>query len=335
MTILQAELKLFKAETIVDGPTNGGYRTYEEVVSGSPQSNFPHVFSAERAAGSTKIRFNSVANHNVNQEEAFNFSVWMDNETLGDDWVYFVPVTVGDTQADLTGSEDKYVVANLKTDITGGATNTIVVDCAHTSLTGSFVDGGTVRITNKDYPDSVPGTMELLTITGTPTVTDTEVSMIVTTNVVNSYTAAEGSRVSVVYETASVIATYDNFVDTTAGDGTFDDTTYPVALENDATIEETWTITFSDATNFTCSGARIGSVGAGTTGADFEPNNADVSKPYFSLPFLGFADTWANNDTIVFETHDSSVPIAQYRVVPAGAASLSGNRATIGFSCES
>ena len=46
MTILQAELKLFKALTVVDGDTNGGHRSYNEVTTNQPQNNFPHVFSA-------------------------------------------------------------------------------------------------------------------------------------------------------------------------------------------------------------------------------------------------------------------------------------------------
>lgn len=334
MTILQAELKLFKAETIVDGPTNGGYRSYDVVVTGQPQNNFPHVFSAGRAAGETKIRFNYPANHDTSKEEALNFSVWVDNETAGDDWVYFVPVDHGDTQADLTGSEQKYTVANLSTDITAGG-YTVVVTVPDASLTGAFVDGGKLRLTNKVYPDSVPGTVELLTITGTPVVATLQVTMTVVEQIANSYTVAEGTRASNVLVTSSVIAEAGATVATTAGDGDFDDTTYPVVVENDATIEETWTLTFSDATNFSCSGARTGAVGSGTTGADFEPNNADVSKPYFSLPYLGFSGTWANNDTLVIPTTDSSVPIAQYRVVPASSDSLSGNRSTIGISCES
>lgn len=334
MTILQSELLLFKSSVVSGSPTtNGGHRSYTEVQSGSAGDNFPHAFSAERTAGSTTVRINYCANHSANDDIAYNMRIWRDNATAADDYVYFVPVAQGAVEDDLTGSEDTYVVAPLKTAITGGATATIVVECDHTDLTGGYRNGDLLRITNKEYPDSVTGTEEFLTITGTPVVVSTEVTITVTANVVNTY-ATSNTRVMSVYEAGTVQPTSDSYVETSTS-GTFNDTTYPAVLTTEDTVEEEWTVTFSDASNFAVVGTRLGAVGSGTTASDFEPNNPDTSLPYFSLPAAGWGGTWANLEKLVFETHDSSVAIAQIREIPAASSSLAGNRATIAMTVES
>lgn len=334
MAILQSELKLFKSLVVSSTPTtNGGHRSTTEVQSGTAADNFPHAFSAERSAGSTTVRINYCANHSASETIAYNMRIWRDNATAADDYVYFVPVAQGAVEDDLTGSEDTYVVAPLKTAITGGTTSTIVVECDHTDLTDGYRDGDLIRITNKDYPDSVTGTEEFLTITGSPVVVSTEVTITVTTQVVNTY-ATSNTRVMSVYEAGTVICTEDSYA-VTSTSGTYDDTTYPVVLTTEDTVEEEWTVTFSDASNFSVVGTRLGAVGSGTIGSDFEPNNPSTSNPYFSLPALGWGGTWANAETLVFETHDSSVSIAQIREIPAGSASLAGNRATIAMTVES
>lgn len=333
MTILQSELKLFKARTIVDGPTNGGNRSYDEVESGVAQSNFPHVFQSQLTAGDTIIRFNYAANHSANNESAFNMRVWLDNPTPGGDYVYFVPVSHGDTQGDLTGSETKYVCAALQTDVSSGGSS-IIVTCEHADLTGSFVDTAEIRITDMEYPDSGTGNQEYHVINGTPSVNGAQVTMSITGTLANSYTVAAGTRVSVIYKPGTVETSSDTYTKTTTS-GTYDEATYPVVLTNVDTVEETWTVTFSDATTFTVAGSWIGSVGGGTTGSDFEPTNPDTGDPYFSLPSAGWGGTWANTETLSFKTYDSSVAVAQYEIVPAATSSLSGNRATIVMSCES
>ena len=124
MTILQSELKIAKALVISSTPTtNGGHRSYNFLSSGVPADSFPHAFSAERAAGSDTTRINYCCNHSANNDIAYNMRIWRDNVTSADDYVWFVPCAQGAVEDDLTGSEDKYVVAPLKTAITGGTTS--------------------------------------------------------------------------------------------------------------------------------------------------------------------------------------------------------------------
>ncbi len=138
-----------------------------------------------------------------------------------------------------------------------------------------------------------------------------------------------------VYEPSDVECSVDNWVETAAGDGTYDETTYPVVTDNIGTVEETWTLTFTSATDFGVVGDSIGSVGTGSTAGDFTPSNAAFSKPYLTLDKDGWAGTWASADTVVFQTHPAAVPIWQKRVLPTDCPSLSGNKTTLVFGGES
>jgi hypothetical protein len=341
MTILQSELVIQKPATVSSSDSNGGYRKYETVPVSSSQNFFDHVFSTERTAGSTTTRFGYCCNHNVSKETAQNFRVWVDNETDADDYVYFTEQSQGATNGDITGSEQIYTVANLKTDVAIGAT-VITVDLPDNSsadtyardLTTAFVNGGTQRITSKAYPDSTSGNSEFFVLNAAPTVSGTEVTMTLAfPGLTSAYTVAAGSRVSNVFEGGSVVASFDTT--SVTGSLTADTTTYPPLLNNDATIEETWTITFLSATAFSCSGARTGALVSGVITADYAPVNADVSKAYFTIESGMWGGTIVAGDQFKFTTRDSSVNMAFVRVVPAGAGVFGTNRCTIALSCES
>jgi len=121
-----------------------------------------------------------------------------------------------------------------------------------------------------------------------------------------------------------VACSFDNWVETSSA-GTYDETTNPVTLYNDGTREETWTLTFTGSATFTVSGAYYGSVGTGNTGSDFSPLNPTTGQPFFTLASAGWGGTWANGETIVFQTHPSAVPMLIEEYVPAGCAAEPNN----------
>jgi hypothetical protein len=125
-----------------------------------------------------------------------------------------------------------------------------------------------------------------------------------------------------VYQYGTVACSADNWVETAAVDGTYDETTYPLTLDNIGTIEQTWTLTFSSATEFEVVGDVVGSIGTGDTSTDFIPINEDWTKPYFTLDAYGWADTWQANDTVVFQTHPAAVPFWLAQHVPVSCAPL-------------
>jgi len=332
MTILASEIKFFKSMVVSDDATNGGYRSDNQITSGSPANVFPNVFSAERNAGSDKHRFVYIANHNANREEALNLKMWLDKETPAGDYVQFFMGTQGMTQGDIVGTEEKFTVATLTTNIAVGG-NTFVGTFPVAGLTGSIVNGSKIRLTNKATPDAVTGTEEFVTVNSVPSIAGTQTSFTFTPVTAYAYTVAEGSRCSKVSEVASLKATQGTITKSSAA-GTFDDSTYPPLLDNIGTIQDTFTFTFSNATNFTCVSARYGSLGAGVTTSNFAPNNPRCSRPYFTIELEFWGGTWALNDTLTLPTHEASICIGENRVVPAGCSSFVNNSFTLAVSLE-
>lgn len=331
MSILAAELKFYRSATVTDTTANGGRISATQITSGAVANVFAAAMSNERSAGSTKRRkiFCKVAN----DADEILYTPWfcLDGPTSAQDYVYFHVGTQRDTAADISGSERKYGVGSLKTTVTaGGSTITVTVEAA--AIAAIFQDGDTIRITDKATPSSSTGNEEFHIINGAPSVSGADVTITITGTLANGYTA--GAKVaSVHYPSSDLACSVTNWAET--GAGTYNEGTYPVECDNIATIEQTWTLTFSSATAFTVSGDTVGSVGAGSVSADFAPTNSDFSKPYFTLRSAGFGGTWANGNTIVWQTHPAAVPIWETRVIPAGCGSLAGNSVTLLFGGES
>jgi hypothetical protein len=332
MSIVTAELQFFRSATVTDTTANGGRLSATQITSGAIANVFPHAMAAERSAGSTKRRKLFLKCSNDADETLYAPWACLDGPTAADDYVYFHVGTQRDTAADITGSERKYGAGQLKTTVTAGG-STLVVTVENAALTGIFQNGDRIRVTNKATPTSGTGTEEEHVISGAPSVSGVDVTLTLATTLANGYTAGVGTKIASVYKpSADLTCTVDNWVET--GAGTYNEATYPVVCDNIGTVEQTWTLTFSDATNYTVVGDQIGSVGSGTVGADFAPSNGSWTKPYFTLRSAGFGGTWAAGNTIVFQTHPAAIAIWETRVIPAGSASLAGNAATLIFGGE-
>ena len=148
-----------------------------------------------------------------------------------------------------------------------------------------------------------------------------EVTITTATALANDY--AIGAVVSSGKAAADIVGTITGWVETWSGTGAYDEGSYPVITNNIGTVYDTWTLTFSDATNYTVSGAVEGNVGAGTTAADFAPLNAARSNnPFFALEAAGFSGTPAAGDTIVWITNPAELPIWETLTIPALATPL-------------
>lgn len=342
MTILDSELRFYKSAVVSDEGSNGGRMGIAQIISGMSNNVWPNVFKAERLAGSTKYRklFLKVANDD--DLKLYNPLVWLDIPTVGDDWIVFFGATQLDTQAEIPVDDSdpetnpRYGCASLAEDVLASADIVIVTVEDLTLVSGDdqiFRIGEKIRITNKETIDSGTGTEEEHIIgnitwdslTGTITLDGTTLA--------NAYTVLEGSRVMSLYEPGDVSCTISNWVEN--GSGTYNEATYPVLGDNIGTIEQTWTLTFSSATAYTVVGNTIGSVGSGTVSVNFAPSNPNFTKPYFTIPYLGFGGTWTAANTIAFQTHPASIPVWEKRVIPPDCASLTGNKTTMCCSGES
>ena len=150
--------------------------------------------------------------------------------------------------------------------------------------------------------------------------------------VANAYTTAGTYGCGCIYD--SEVACSSESWSETSGSGTYDESTYPLVMYNDGTVDDDWTLTFSDSANFSVSGAYYGSVGSGSTGSDFSPTNSDTGQPYFTIDADGWGGTWQSGDTITFTTHPAAVPILIEEEVPAGTAQEPNNLLPLGSYTE-
>ena len=331
MALLAAEIKYYKSTSVSDAAGNGGRLSANEITDNVKNNVWPDAPSTERVAGSTKYRKVFIAFKNAARTGAVTPKVFMEDKTTGDDRQAFFAGTQTDVQSDIS-SPRLYGAGRLNANVSAGATSiTIAVEAAGDAL---FLNGDTIRISDKEYLDSVSGNEEYVTATGAASYAG-NVATIAVTALVNSYVAATPTKVSSVYKpTSPVVPTCSTPVVTSTA-GTYNNGTYPPLTGGVGGVRDDWTITFTSATAYTASGANTGSVGTGSRSADFSPNNPDFSAPYFTLPTLAFGGTYLSGDTITFTTTPSCIPIWYKRLIPAAAASVSNNLVTLSVDTES
>jgi hypothetical protein len=332
MPVVNSELLICLGSISATASLNGGRMTASQAVSGVVNNAFPNIGYAERVSGASLWRklFYKVANDA--DISAISPRIWLDKPTAGGEYAYFIAGTQRNVESDLTGSEAKFGAAALKTNVSAGAA-TIVVELEHADLSAIFSNGCAIRITDKLTADSVSGNEEFHTVTGTPSVSGTQVTLTITGTLANAYTVAAGTRVSTVYQPSTIACSVSNWAETLGG--TYNESTSPLVMDSIGTIEQTWTLTFTSATAFTCAGDTVGAVASGSTAADFAPSNPNFLKPYFTLAAAGWGGTQANGNTLVFQTHPASVPLWVKRVTPAGTGLIASSSINLVMACES
>ncbi|MES0334900.1 MAG: hypothetical protein SFH39_00865 [Candidatus Magnetobacterium sp. LHC-1] len=118
----------------------------------------------------------------------------------------------------------------------------------------------------------------------------------------------------------------------TSAGGSFNEAN--VTLNNAGTVEDTFTLTFTSSSAFTCASVSEGSVGIGTTSGTFAPTNPNTANAYFSVPSSCFSGVWTTGDTVQFKTHPAAAPLWIKEVVPAGTSAFSENGFVSEFEIE-
>lgn len=323
------DIKTFLSAVVSSDSTNGGLRSNNEVISGVVNNVWPHVTKAQRLAGNTLYRKLFTVGEVALIETLIAATLNLFRPTPAEDWVvgFTDSVTKVNTQASWSPSR-VYGSAWLKTDVTAtSSTFTVIVSDA--SLTGIYVDADTIVITDKLTPDAVSGNTETHVISGTPSVTDNDVTITIVGTLANDYDVVDETFVTSVMDIGDVETGTSNYVVTSAGSGDYDYSTYPIICTNKGTVEDSLTFTFTDATHFTCVGSVSGiTYGSGDTDTDFSPNNTAKSALYFTLEEVGFSGVWAGGDTLTVDIADASFVYVLKRVVPEACASLAGNLCT-------
>ncbi|MEO5357791.1 MAG: hypothetical protein H7844_10895 [Nitrospirae bacterium YQR-1] len=210
----------------------------------------------------------------------------------------------------------KYYVGSVQYTATANSSGTITGTYISS---GSITNAGALSLTFSTAPDN--GTSVTMNYTEQSWSWGANVLTVKTKEqTANSYSTS-GTYCAVALSPGDIKTSLDN--KSISGSGAFDET--KVTLDNEGTIEDTWTFTFTSSTAFTCSGTYTGSVGSGSINSTFTPNNANVGKKYFSVPSNAWSGTWATNDTLQFKTHPSKAALWVKEVVPAGTQAYSEN----------
>jgi hypothetical protein len=151
--------------------------------------------------------------------------------------------------------------------------------------------------------------------------------------VANAYTVAM-TRCSACLYNAEIVSSVGSEVVTTAGDGDFDYTTYPIVAHNEGAERDTITITFSSSSAFAVVGSNLGAITTGNTSTNVNAVNPDTGEDLFFLDATGWSGTWASGDTLVFELYESAQSVWIKEVVPAATDQEPHNLCVIGFYLE-
>lgn len=156
--------------------------------------------------------------------------------------------------------------------------------------------------------------------------------------VTHDYPSGTLVSAAVVYETTQ--ARYSNLFDQqtyTAGQwsdtivgapatGTYNDTTYPIAVANNAAITQRWILRFRSPTTVDVIGEFVGQILSGVSiTSDIAPINpatitgaVPAGLPYFTIDKDGFGSGWAADNVIRFDTTAATRPPWLARVVTPG-----------------
>lgn len=331
MSIVASELVWRKAAESSDAGTNGGRMTPTVITSGVKNNLFPDVPQAERTAGSTKYRKAFIHVANDDDLTLIAGKVFVLQPTPGDDFVTIFPGTTTDTQSGIGTPAQLYGAGKLNADALAAATSVAVL-VESWPLAPIFAAGMTIRISNKADVNDISGTEEYATIAAAGvSAAGNVITLTLTAGLTYAYSGTN-SYVSSVINTGDVTATAT--IPVVSGGGSYDSGTYPIDPDNIGSIAQNWTLTFSSASQFTATGDTLGSLGTFNVTSDAAPNNPAYSKPYFTVNRLGWSSPQAGT-TMTFSTSPAAVPIWYKRVVPAGAASLSGDKVIVAVDGES
>lgn len=324
MSIERNDIKYYKSVTFNDTVSNGGRRSNTQLTSGSSNQLFPVITSAERAAGSTKLRKIFAQIESVQELPLIDAKVYIENPTPAGDIVVFHAGTQTDAQSALTGTERLYGCGWLNADVLAGATS-LDIDVEDGTLE-IFKDGDLIRVSNKSNIDDVTAgtTEEFAVISGVPVVVGNVVTVTLAAGLANAYNGAV-TRISSVYNPGTIDTSFQDVLVSSAS-GAWDNANYPLVLTSKSTIDQIWTLTVISASQVSISGNSVGNLGNFSLLSDIAPTNPAYSAPYFRLPVAGLSGSFAINDTITFKTNPESIPLWFKRIIPAGIGSFTGNK---------
>jgi hypothetical protein len=337
MTLVNSDIALFPSILNSDAipAQNGGRKANTAIVSGVKNNLFSDATAAQRLNGLTRRR--KVFWH-INADAATalsNVQVYMDKMTDADDYLLIQMATATGTEATDVNDAALYGVGLLAGDVLAGV-ESIAVTCEHADYATllPFRTGMLVRISNIPTAGGA-GTEDFVTLTGVSFIGAAATLTFTGSPLANAYLASN-TVVSGVIEQDVVAGSFNSPVVTSAAGTLAHATAGNLIVPSKGSVNDAWTLTFSNDTTFTVSGAVTGALpGTGTIGANYSANNTGTSTPYFTVLAIAWGGAFAAGDTVTFNTTQASLPLLIRQRIPAGSGSLAGNVGAIAIRGES
>jgi hypothetical protein len=117
------------------------------------------------------------------------------------------------------------------------------------------------------------------------------------------------SRYNTLFDQATWTGVFSDELIGTQANGTYNDLSFPLLIQNDSAIKERWALQFTSSTGFNIIGEKVGIIGTGTIASNVAPINIISGLPYFTLDFNGFGAGWSTGNAIRFNTTAANSPI--------------------------
>lgn len=326
MPLLATDIIFRKSRLISDlePAQNGGRMSATAIADGVKNALFPDVTQAMRDAGATTWRKVFIHMANGDTTAMTDARACLAGPSPAGTYVLIYPGTASDTEADITSSYRPYGVGTMTEAINPGATSIILAgeDPEAYAIEQPFRVGDAIRIAEgaAEHFDTLLNVVYNV---------DNTITLTLQTGVGQSFTAA--AVVTSLVQASSIAASVDG-LSVTSTAGTLDPA--GIELTNKGAIEETWTLTFTTATDYTLTAVGLGEVGTGNTASDLAPINPDMAVPYLTLRSTGFGGTFAAGDGVTFSTRIAALPLWYKRVTPPGTSTAANDGVAVNIMGE-
>ena len=241
---------------------------------------------------------------------------------------------------------DMVVILNNQ-ETTGNFANAQVVNIGRTNVSKMTVsDAGGNPIPNIAYtPDLVAGTVTFVDVSGISqpititdriediaVVNDTQVNgfigltqplthdyPVMGTLVCNAIVYGDKQAyVTPVFDQETWTGVWDNSVIGNSVLAEYNDTQYPLLVDNASCVTEDWLLLFQTATTYQVIGKNLGVIATGDTTSDTSPLNPVTGQPYFTLSWEGWGAGWSAGNSVRFHSEGAGMPLWIIEAVSQG-----------------
>lgn len=98
----------------------------------------------------------------------------------------------------------------------------------------------------------------------------------------------------------------------------YNDTQYPIIVDNASCVTEDWLFLFQNATTYQIIGKNLGVIALGDTTSDSAPINPVTNQPYFTLKWEGWGSGWSAGNVLRSHSEGAGMPLWLIQAISQG-----------------